>query len=153
MFILYLLLSILAGFTVVIARSINSNLAEKIGTFQGTLINYIVGLTFSFLFLFISNETLSFSFDKMQAIPVEAYFGGVVGVIVIVLSNYTTPRISAFYLTLLVFIGQLFAGILIDYFSFQDLSIGKIIGGLFVLAGLTYNLRIDKKSPSENATK
>jgi len=145
MLLLYLLISILAGVTIVIGRIINSILADKIGTFQGTLINYVVGLSFSILFLLISNEKFAVSFASMKTIPLWAYFGGLAGVVVIVLCNYITPRISSFYMTLLIFIGQLFIGIMIDYFTFHDLSIGKLVGGLFVLIGLTYNLWIDKK--------
>ena len=48
-------------------------------------------------------------------------------------------------MTLLIFIGQLFIGIIIDYFALNQLSIGKVIGGLLVLTGLTYNLLLDKK--------
>ncbi|MBL3200325.1 EamA-like transporter family protein, partial [Klebsiella pneumoniae] len=46
--------------------------------------------------------------------------------------------------TLLIFIGQLFAGTIIDFFLTNELSIGKVIGGIFVLIGLTYNLLIDR---------
>lgn len=49
-------------------------------------------------------------------------------------------------MTLLMFLGQLFAGIAIDYFTLGIMSKGKIIGGLLVMAGLTVNLLIDMKS-------
>ena len=149
MLLAYLLISVMAGVTIVVGRIVNSTLAEKIGTFQGTLINYIVGLSFSILFLFLSNEKTTISYANINAIPLWAYLGGLLGVIVIILSNYLTPKISSFYFTLLIFIGQLFIGIIIDYFAFHDLSIGKLIGGLFVLIGLTYNLWIDKKQTLE----
>ncbi|MED1370878.1 EamA-like transporter family protein, partial [Bacillus paranthracis] len=55
-----------------------------------------------------------------------------------------TPKISAFYLTLLIFIGQLFAGTIIDFILSHELSMGKIVGGIFVLIGLTYNLLVDR---------
>jgi transporter family-2 protein len=58
---------------------------------------------------------------------------------------------SAFYLTLFIFIGQLFVGIIIDYFTLKELSLGKIAGGLLVLFGLSYNLLLDKKQ-AEKAT-
>jgi len=141
---LYIFLAIMAGVSIVIARIINSNLAEKIGISEGTFFNYVFGLFFSVIFLLISKETLNISSDKLSSIPVWAYLGGLVGVIVIVLSSYITPRISAFYLTLIIFIGQLFIGIIMDYLTLNKLSIGKVIGGLLVLAGLTYNLLIDK---------
>lgn len=142
---LYILLSILAGISIVLGRVINSNLASRVGIFQGTFFNYVVGLLFSAIFLTFSNEAFDISRTTLYSIPFWAYLGGLSGVLVIMLSNYTAPRMSAFYLTLLVFIGQLFAGIVIDYFTLNKLSIGKVIGGLLVLMGLTYNLIIDKK--------
>lgn len=144
MFCLYMFLSILAGASVVLGRVINSRLCEKIGTLQSTLINYIVGLIFSIMFLFISQDKFKMSLKAFATIPFWAYLGGLIGVVIIMTSNYITPRITAFYITLLVFIGQLFIGCVIDYFVFHELSITKAIGGLFVLVGLSYNLWIDK---------
>lgn len=146
---LFVFISVLAGVSIVVARIINSNLAEKIGIFQGTLINYIVGLFFSFIFLLLSGELSNVSALRLQSIPLWAYLGGLTGVVVVVLSSYITPRMSAFYLTLLVFIGQLFVGIIVDYFTLNKLSIGKLIGGLLVLFGLSYNLLIDKSVGAE----
>ncbi|WP_251859641.1 DMT family transporter [Clostridium sp. Marseille-Q2269] len=145
---LYLFISILAGAFIIIGRIINSNLAEKIGIFQGTFFNYIIGLLFSFIFLFLSNERLSITYTTMKSIPLWTYLGGLIGVLVIILSSYITPKMSSFYLTLIIFIGQLFTGIILDYFTINKLSIGNIIGGILVLIGLTYNLLIDKTKKS-----
>lgn len=147
---LYIFVSILAGVSIVVARIINSNLARKIGIFQGTFFNYIIGLLFSTIFLIFSNEISSISNIIFYSIPLWAYLGGLAGVLVIVLSNYIIPKISAFYLTLLIFIGQLLAGIIIDYLISNKVSIGKIIGGILVLIGLTYNLIIDKGLENAN---
>ncbi|AVQ45384.1 DMT family transporter [Clostridium botulinum] len=141
---LYIFIAILAGASIVAGRIINSNLAEKIGIFQGTLFNYVIGLFFSFIFLFLSNESLNITNTKIKSIPLWPYLGGLTGVLVIVLSSYVTPKISSFYLTLIIFIGQLFVGIIIDYFTLNKLSFGNLLGGLLVLIGLTYNLFIDK---------
>ncbi|QAT41235.1 DMT family transporter [Clostridium sp. JN-9] len=143
---LYIVISILAGVSVVVSRIINSNLAKEIGIFQSTFYNYIVGLFFSVIFFILSREKINLSDIKSGDVPFWAYLGGVAGVLLIVLSNYITPRISSFYLTLLIFVGQLFTGIIIDYFVKGNISSGKLIGGLLVLAGLIYNLVIDKKS-------
>lgn len=140
------IMAIAAGASVVLSRNINSILADKIGLFQGTLFNYIVGLFFSLIFLLLSGEFMKLSPSLPGPIPSYAYLGGLVGVIVVVMSNIVTPRISAFYLTLIIFIGQLFTGVIIDYFTQGLLSIGKVVGGLLVLLGLTYNLYIDKKA-------
>jgi len=141
----YIIIAILSGISIVIARIINSNLAKRIGIIQGTFYNYVTGLTLSLIFLFFSHEILNISVISMKSLPLWAYLGGVTGVLVVVLSSYITPKISAFYLTLLMFIGQIFVGIIIDYFTLNILSIGKVIGGLLVLIGLSYNLLIDYK--------
>lgn len=145
-----LLISTLAGASIVVARNINSALANKIGLVQGTFYNYLTGLFTSFIFFIVTREFLSFSYNSFKAVPLWAYLGGLVGVVVVASSNIVTPKVPAFYLSLIMFIGQLFSGVLIDYFQFRDISSGKIIGGVLILLGLTYNLYIDKKTePSE----
>ncbi|MBJ7985283.1 DMT family transporter [Bacillus cereus] len=141
---LYICIAILVGVSIVVARIINANLAKKIGNWEGTFFNYITGLFFSMIFLIFSSDSLYISSHTLQSIPIAVYLGGLVGVIVISLSNYITPKIPAFYLTLLIFIGQLFTGTIIDFFLSHELSMGKIVGGIFVLIGLTYNLLVDR---------
>lgn len=143
------LAAIAAGVSNVITRNINSGLAQRIGLLQGTLVNYVVGLFFSLIFLMISNEFFKLSIVSFKSMPTWAYLGGLLGVIVIVLSNLITPKISAFYLTLFIFVGQLFTGVIIDYFTTGQASAGKIFGGLLVLTGLAYNLSIDRKESKD----
>ena len=144
---LYILSGISAGIVVVFARSINANLARKIGLNSSTFFNFIVGLIVSFIVLILLGDGLgSYSKVDIGVIPSWAYIGSVLGVGVVFLSNYTAMRISAFYLTLLIFIGQLFSGVLIDFVILDSLSIGKILGGLLVLIGLSYNLLLDKRA-------
>ena len=140
---LYILMALSAGALIVIGRVINSNLAIKVGIFKGTMINYVVGLIFAAGYLIVEIFILNPEKVNIAIIPWWAWLGGLTGVMVIVLSNYITPKISSFAQTLLVFIGQLFAGVIIDYFSSGSVSIGKIIGGALVLAGLVYNTRVD----------
>lgn len=142
---LYILLAILSGVSVVISRIINSKLAEEIGTFQGTFFNYLTGLIASTIFLLITKDYINIPPIHELNLPIYSYLGGSIGILVVVLSNYTTPKVSSFSLTLLVFIGQLSIGIIIDYFNSNTLSVGKLIGGLFILIGLTYNIVVDKK--------
>lgn len=147
-----IIISILAGVSIVVARIINSNLANKIGILESTFFNYVVGLIFGVLFLIISGEFLNVSLSNFNNVPIWAYLGGLVGIIVVALSSFVTPKTSAFYLTLIIFIGQLFTGIIIDYIRLGKVSIGNFVGGILVILGLTYNLMIDKKSSNGNDT-
>lgn len=149
---LYILISIAAGVTIVISRIINYNLANKIGIFQGTFFNYVVGLLFSIIFLIFSQENFNLFNLTLPTIPFWAYLGGLTGVAVVVFSNFIIPKTSSFYLTLIIFTGQLLVGIIIDYFTLKQLPLGKILGGLLVVFGLTYNLLIDKKNVSQIAS-
>lgn len=148
-----LILALLAGISIVVARIINANLGAKIGIFSSTFFNYVVGLTLSIIILLFTKEMTSITTLTLSKVPFLGYLGGFLGVIVISLSSFAAPRTSAFYMTLFCFIGQLFIGIIIDYITFGTLSIGKIIGGILVLGGLTYNLNVDKKSALESNNK
>ncbi len=143
---LYILIAILAGVSVVISRIFNSIIADEIGTLQGTFINYLTGLVAAFILFILSKEYLNIGNINYSSIPFYSYLGGAIGILVVLLSNYTTPKVSNFSLSLLVFIGQLSIGILIDYYSYSTVSIGKIIGGILILLGLSYNMIIDKKT-------
>ncbi|EEH98882.1 DMT family transporter [Clostridium tertium] len=140
---LYILLAILSGVSVVLSRIVNFKLAEEIGTFQGTFFNYLTGFITSLIFFFLTKDYINIS---ELSIPFYAYLGGTIGILVVLMFNYITPKVSSFSLSLLVFIGQLSIGIIIDYFSNNTISVGKILGGLLILLGLSYNIFIDKKA-------
>ena len=143
---MYITLAILAGVSIVLSRIVNYVLADKIGLFQGTFFNYLTGFIGSFILLLVSGETMKlFSINSYQG-SWWAYLGGIVGVGVIALSSFLSSKISAFYLTLLLFVGQLFGGMVLDYMVSNDFSIQKIIGGVLVFIGLGYNLWIDAKT-------
>lgn len=141
-----IIVAIAAGASIVISRNINSILAEKKGLLTSTFFNYLTGVSLSIIFLLISSESIKQSYSLLGTVPLWAYLGGLLGVAVVAISNLVTPKISAFYMSLIIFVGQLFTGIIIDYFALGLISAGKIIGGLLVVAGLIYNLNIDNKT-------
>lgn len=154
MLLFYILISILSGVSIVVARTVNSNLAEKLGLLEGTFYNFLTGLMLSIILLIINwnNEIVSQLINSQ--IPLWAYLGGLFGIGIVLLSNYVIPRVSAFYVTILVFLGQLLIGYVIDYFTMGTVSMTKLLGGLLVLIGMSYNLYVDnapesKKRPSE----
>lgn len=147
---IYVILALLAGVTIVVNRIINAKLADKIGLLQGTFFNYLTGFITATIVLIISSEIISVSkLEDITKLPWWAYMGGAVGVVVVGLSSYMNSKTSVFYLTLFMFIGQLFVGAMIDYIRGGAVSTGQIIGGLLVLVGLAYNLSIDKKAEKE----
>lgn len=149
MFYLYILAALFAGVSVVITRIFNAKIAEELGTIEGTYINYLTGIVGAFIFFLISKEYVDLSGTNYSNLPIYAYFGGAIGILVVVLSNYATPKVSSFSLSLLVFIGQLFIGILIDFISYGEVSMWKIVGGILILLGLIYNIKVEKEEIDE----
>ncbi len=148
------LVAILTGVNIVLCRFLNAGSAQRNGLSMSTLMNYVVGLFTSLLVLWISAEAGGFRlpWDGISSLPV--YLGGTVGVATILLSNYLTPRLPAFLLTLLIFIAQLLSALALDYLLAGDFSIGKLLGGLLVLLGLWHYQWVHKKygvAPSQTA--
>ncbi|MBK5241736.1 DMT family transporter [Clostridium sp.] len=142
---LYIISAALCGCFIILSMIINSHLAKKVGVFQGTLVNYIVGLLTTILLIIIVRNFVDLSYNDYSKIPLWALLGGLIGVMVVASSNVVIPKIPTIYTTLLIFIGQIFTGILIDYFIAGFVSKGKVIGGVLILIGIMYNSTVDKK--------
>ncbi|HEX3021602.1 MAG TPA: DMT family transporter [Lachnospiraceae bacterium] len=141
-----------SGITVVVSRTTNAKLGKVIGNIKSTFYNYLTGLIVSILILFLSQEQMGSILPPKKVTDYVMYLGGIIGVVAIMLSNYVTPRISSFQLTIILFISQLFTGILIDWISYETFSLGKVIGGLLAILGLTYNTWIDYRVESTPPT-
>ncbi|MBE5963016.1 MAG: DMT family transporter [Lachnospiraceae bacterium] len=148
---MHILFAVLAGTTIVTSRNVNAMLAKKIGAYESTFFNYLVGILLSIVVFFFSREAFVPFFAPESFSDVIMYLGGILGVVAIVISNFITPNISAFLLTLLIFISQLVTGIVVDFFLYHEFSIPKVAGGLLVLIGLVYNLYLDKKDEPKSA--
>lgn len=137
--------SICAGISVVLSRTVNARLSEKIGALRGSLINHLVGLPITvFILLFMigsGHETLSVS---VQAQP-WMFTGGLLGVMVILLCNLTVLRVAAFQLTILTFVGQVFTGILLDFVFLGNYSETSLISGVIIAFGTLLMVIADRR--------
>ncbi|WP_027625985.1 DMT family transporter [Clostridium lundense] len=145
----YIVLAFITGAMVILSMVINSRLGKKMGVLQGTFINYVVGLVGIFIVLLVKERGIVIFTYKLYNIPVWAYLGGVIGVMVVAISNVVIPKIPTIYSTLLIFIGQIVTGIVIDFITVNVVSKGKIIGSILILGGLWYNFYIDKQELSK----
>ena len=140
-------LSLFSGVTVVVSRSINACLASRTNMLQSTFFNYAVGLTVSVAILLIAGTgepllTAPFSLSPQ----VYIYTGGFMGVFVVTLLNVIVSKIPSFYATLLLFIGQVFSGVILDGMISGSFSVLNIVGGIFVVAGLAASMMADRKA-------
>jgi len=145
------IISFLAGVCIVLSRTLNAKLADKTGVRVSVFYNYLIGLLVAGLAYVVLGRgeldfaTLEFSRDFW------IYLGGVLGVCVVFLGNVVAVRISAFYLTLLIFVGQVFTGVGIDIVLTQAFSTRNLVGGVLVAGGMAVNLILDKKQRQNTA--
>ena len=109
--------SFAAGVCIVISRTLNAKLAVLICV--RTARSIIIWLGFSYRILFFA---------------------------VVPISNIIIVKISTLYLTLLIFIDQVFSGVLIDMIISQALSLLNLSGGVLVATGMCVNLLLDRKT-------
>lgn len=141
--ILAIAVSFAAGITVVLARTVNSRLSDRVGALQGSFYNHIVGLplTVALFLLFGGSEP----FYTAYALPGQwwAFTGGCFGVVTVLLFNITVPRVRMLDLTFLSFVGEVFTGIVIDLILKQGFSSATFWGGVMVAAGLMTGFLIE----------
>lgn len=145
---MYITLALLAGALVIICISINGRLAKEVGLIQAGMTNFFVGFISSIVYAFIINSfsiNSIFTSSVFSSVPFYYYLGGVIGSLIMILNSLVINNLSAVYVTVLVFIGQITTGIIIDYFRWEVLPKGKIIGGILIIIGLIYYIKGDKR--------
>jgi len=135
--------SVLSGASIVVSRSINAEIAEKSSVWVSTWYNYFVGLLTCGVIWVIAavshKSTFSISFEMNPWI----YTGGLISVIAVSVMNVVTKKMPAFILTLIMFVGQLFTGMIIDKIQGLEISMTYAAGGLLTVFGLALNLYMD----------
>ena len=144
--IIAVVVSFIAGINIALSRTLNAKLSDHTSVRVSTFFNYFIGLGLSVLaFAIISrNESVFTNFTISPHLFI--YFGGILGVCVVLMGNITALKISAFYLTLLIFVGQVFSGVLIDIIIAQVFSPRNFFGGTLVALGLCVNLLLDRSN-------
>ena len=139
-------LSFVAGITIVVSRTLNARLAELSSIRISTLFNYIVGLIVSAaVFIILGNNEAIYT-DFTVSADFYIYFGGALGVCLILISNMIVTKVPAFYLSLLMFIGQVFTGIILDALITRSFSVQILLGGVLVSAGLCTDIVLSRKN-------
>lgn len=136
---------LLSGVTIVLARMLGARLAQQCGVHYSSLVNYITGLLGSLVMFLLMGAAANAAFPAPDG-SIAMYLGGALGLVSVYTLNVIAHRLPATQLTLLIFVGQLFSGLLLDYFLTHKFSLGTLVGGLIVLAGLAINILSDKKA-------
>lgn len=141
-----IVLSLLTGVSIVVSRTLNAALARNTSVLTSTVFNYITGLCVSAAVLLIAGTSEPMMQMFSLSPKVWIYTGGIIGVCMVSLLNAVVCKISSFYMTLLLFAGQVFAGVALDGALTGSFSVNSLIGGFAITAGLAQNLWIDKRA-------
>ncbi len=137
-------LTFLSGVFYVVSRSLNAAMSERAGVTVGTLYNFITGLVTAIpVLLLVGRGELGGTFTLSPKWWI--YLGGACGVACVQLSTLIVRRVSALYISLLCFIGQIFAGVALDALLSGAFSMPNFVGGLLVTAGLCLNLLLERR--------
>lgn len=140
---LAILFAFLTGVTKVVSRTINAKLSAETGTLRSTVYNFVFGLLTSCLLMLLTN-TFHF-YVQPPGIKGWMLLGGILGVAVVFLLNVGVAKIPAINMTLLLFVGQMIAALLLDAFLTGSFSFARLVGVALVTFGLIVILS-NKKS-------
>lgn len=128
--------SLLAGVTVVVARTVNARLAKHTGDLESSYINHLVGLFASFLALICFGRNEISMLHLNEFLNPLYYMGGILGVLVVLLFNIVVPKIPSVQITLLTFSAQVFTGIILDLCMQVGYEKEMIVGSLWIAIGV-----------------
>ena len=138
---LIVLLAFFYGCATVVSKMINYRAAKTLGTWNGSLVNYVVASILALVLLLFS-PYLRTDLQACTRVPAYLYAGGTFGVIAFVLSIITLDRMKVFQSTILLLTGQLLAGILFDVILFHNFTWCKCAGILLVSAGIFWDKKV-----------
>ena len=142
---LMILLAMLGGVLTTLSMIVSSALGKKIGLIQSTIIHYIGGLIGGVFILIGMGSASAPSIIDLSKMPLYIFLGGIMGVIVVYISNIVIPKIPVVYSTLLMFSGQMICAIIIDTIIIGEFSLKKLLGAIIVVLGIFYYSKIDEK--------
>lgn len=147
---IYLVMALIAGINIIISNSINAALGKRIGLLNNALVFYIIALfTSSIAFiLFSSGEPLRTG--QIIKIPIYVYIGTLVPIATLFLNTYTMQKFSVVNYVLITYIAEIITAVIIDYFISGVIQTPKIIGGVFMIAGICADNRIIKLNESKH---
>ncbi len=140
------LAAFLSGVLLVISRSLNAELAARTSVRVSTLFNYITGFVTALAVFLLLGRGEAIGGGFVVSPRWWIYLGGALGMLTVTICNVVTRRISAFYVSLFLFVGQVASGMALDAVIDKTFSPQNLVGGVLVAAGLIANLLLDQKS-------
>ena len=145
----YIFVAVLLGVLNVFNKMVNVKASEYLGNTNGTLINYFEASIISLVILLALGEAHELTPSFVKNVPSYLYLGSVTGLIALIFLVIGTKKSTVMVSTIVVLIGQLVTSIVLDCIFFnENFSRLKLLGILFVIAGMAFREKIIKKGAS-----
>lgn len=139
-----IVVSVLAGITVILSRTFNAKLGEHVGVIQGSFFNHLIGLPLCILLFILLDHQTDWAVLKFSS-SFSIYLGGILGVLTVLLFNVLVPKVAAFPLTILSFVGQIFTSMVLDIVLLQTTDYTTLRASLIIAFGIGINMILDQK--------
>lgn len=135
----YLLMAFLIGCVAVFSSTVNYQATQRLGTANGTLINYLTASALSAVLL--AGTGSGETWAGFGQAPAWVYLGGVCGVVALVIIVVTLNKITLFQSTTFLLAGELVGAVVLDAVLYHSMSPGKLVGVAIVATGVVWDKR------------
>lgn len=143
-FYLWLIIGFIFGFGPPIQTTINSSLGQQLHSpVMAALVSFTIGTILLFILTLIFNKSLKITtYNPTQGKLKPLYFiGGILGVVFVTTNIILMPHLGAAVTTIVVMLGQMVMGIIIDHFGLfgtptNKVTLRKIIGIIALMLGI-----------------
>lgn len=130
----------------IINKMINLQAKLKLGMANGTLINYLEGTVISLVVITVMGKSRLTNPEYLKSIPFLCFLGGFFGLLSMILILLGMSKNQISYSTIIVLVGQLGAGLLIDSIVTMKVAPLKIAGIMLVILGVILDKYLFRKS-------
>jgi len=131
------MIGLVGGVAVGTQGPIGGVMTQRVGATAGSFIMHLSGLLFSVILLFARGGE---KIREWNTLPWYMLAAGALGLVLYLTINVTQPRLGSLMMLVLIIIGQLLAGMLIDHFGLFGVPVRqadwvKVLGAVALLAG------------------
>lgn len=146
---LYLILAFFTGIILVVQMYINSQLSERLDSFNGVFYNYFSAVLIFILYFIFKPSSFVQGFSTLNKTSWWMFGGAFIGILVVAMCNYAYKTFSGTYTTSLIILGQLMLAIVIDRIFGITIELKEIMGIVLIASGIAYNSYINREKPEK----
>ncbi len=137
-----ILIGLIGGVAVGVQTPLAGSLGQRVGSIAASLIIHVSGALFSFIVLFMRGGE---NIGQWRTLPWYMFGAGIFGVVLYMTISVSFPKLGATSTVVLIIVGQLITGVVIDQFGLlgvqtrpidltRVVAVGLLLTGAFLIA-------------------